>query len=84
MYGYVDFFFKGDKNDENKDEFFDYVVYLFKLGVFYKNLDIVVDMGDGYRLVRSVKYELFIYNKINKIKYLIGSIYLIVLVFGIL
>lgn len=53
---------------------------LFKFLIIYKNLDIVVDMGDGERLVRLVKYELFFYNKINKVKYLIGFIYLIVLI----
>lgn len=53
---------------------------LFKFLIIYKNLDIVVDMGDGEWLVRLVKYELFFYNKINKVKYLIGFIYLIVLI----
>lgn len=33
-------------------------------------------MGDGHRSVRSAKYELPIYNKTNKTKYLIGSIHL--------
>ena len=33
-------------------------------------------MGDGERSVRSAKYELPLYNKTNKIKHAIGSIYL--------
>lgn len=37
MHGYVDSSPKGDKNDENKDELFDYVVHLFKLGALHKN-----------------------------------------------
>lgn len=52
--------------------------------MFYRNLDIVVDMVDGYRSVRFVKYEFFIYVKINKIKYVIGFIYFIFLIEGIL
>lgn len=84
MHGYVDSSPKGDKNDENKDELFDYVVHLFKLGALHKNLDTAVDMGDGHRSVRSAKYELPIYNKTNKTKYLIGSIHLTALVSGTL
>lgn len=56
---------------------------LFKLILLYKNFDIVVDMGDGERLVRFIKYELFIYNRIRKVKYVIGFIYLLVLIFGV-
>lgn len=40
-------------------------------------------MVDGNRSVCFVKYELFVYNLINKIKYVIGFIYLIVLIEGI-
>lgn len=52
---------------------------LFKFMIIYKN--IVVEMGDGEWLVRLVKYEFFFYNKKkNKVKYLIGCKYLIVLI----
>lgn len=40
---------KGDKHDENKDELFDYVVHLFKLGALHKNVDTAVDIADGHR-----------------------------------
>lgn len=52
--------------------------------MFYRNLDIVVDMVDGYCSVWFVKYEFLIYVKINKIKYVIGFIYFIFLIEGIL
>lgn len=56
---------------------------LFKLILLYNNFDIVVDMGDGECLVCFIKYELFIYNRIRKVKYVIGFIYLLVLIFGV-
>lgn len=62
---------------------YDYFVMLFKFVILYKNLDIVVDMGDGERVVKLVKYEIFVYYLINKVKYFIGLIYLILLIFGI-
>lgn len=40
----------------------------------------VVDMVDGNRSVCFVEYELLVYSLINKIKYVIGFIYLIVLI----
>jgi hypothetical protein len=75
---------KGSEKDEKKDELYDYVVHLFKLAALHKNLDTAVDMGDGHRSVRSAKYELPIYNKTNKTKYLIGSVHLTSLVSGTL
>lgn len=45
--------------------------------MLYKNFDIVVDMGDGEWFERFIKYEMLIYNKINKMKYYIGLIYFI-------
>lgn len=75
------------KNLKESDICSDYVEsycnVLFKLILLYKNLDSVVDMVDGNRSVCFVKYELFVYNLINKIKYVIGFIYLIVLIEGI-
>lgn len=62
---------------------YDYFVMLFKFVILYKNLDIVVDMGDSERVVKLVKYEFFVYYLINKVKYFIGLIYLILLIFGI-
>lgn len=53
---------------------------IFKFVCLLKNLDILIDMGDGVRLVCFVKYELLIFNKINKIKYVIGCVYLIILI----
>lgn len=52
--------------------------------MFYRNLDIVVDMEEWNCSVWFVKYEFFIYVKINKIKYVIGFIYFIFLIEGIL
>ena len=49
----------------------------------HKNLDTAVDMADGHRSVRSAKY-IPIYNKTNKIKYVIGSIHLTALTNSIL
>lgn len=60
------------------------ITLFFKLVLLHKNLDTGVDMGDGQRVVRSAKYELPIYNRTNKIKYLIGSIHLTALTSGIL
>lgn len=39
----------------------------FKFIMFYRNFDSGVDMGDGGRCIRFVKYEFLIYYKINKI-----------------
>lgn len=50
--------------------------------ILYKNLDMAVDMVDGERSVRSAKYELPLYNKTNKVKYLIGSVHLTALKAG--
>lgn len=41
-------------------------------------------MADGERSVRSAMFEMPIYNKTNKVKYLIGSIHLTALTSGIL
>lgn len=41
-------------------------------------------MGDGERSVRSTKYELPIYNRTRKVKYVIGSIHLSALTSGVL
>lgn len=56
---------------------------LFKLILIYRNLDEVVDMGDGECFIRFVKYEFFIYYKMGKMKYIIGFIYFIVFVLGL-
>lgn len=61
---------------KNNDELQDYIVVLFKLVILHKNLDMAVDMGDGERSIRSARYELPLYNKTNKVKYLIGSVHL--------
>lgn len=54
------------------DELFNYIVLVFKFIVLLQNFDIVIDIGDGVRFVRLVKYEIF--NKINKLKYVIGCV----------
>lgn len=54
----------------------------FKFIMFYWNFDSGVDMGDGGWCIRFVKYEFLIYYKINKIKYIICFIYMIVLFLG--
>lgn len=59
-----------------EDELYDYILSVFKLVILHKNLDTAVDMADGPRSVRSASYELPLYNKTNKTKYLIGSIHL--------
>ncbi|XP_053390807.1 uncharacterized protein LOC128553655 [Mercenaria mercenaria] len=69
---------------EASDELHDYVLSLFRLTALHKNLDSAVDMGDGYRVVRSAKYETPIYNKTHKIKYFIGSVHLTAMVSGTL
>lgn len=66
------------------DEVNEYTLMLFQLTLLLKNLDSGIDMGDGQRVVRSAKYELPIYNLTNKVKYMIGSIYLTALTSGIL
>ncbi|XP_048770593.2 uncharacterized protein LOC125676812 [Ostrea edulis] len=62
--------------EKKRDQLQDYLVMVFKLVILHKNLDTAVDMGDGERAVRSAKYELPLYNKTNKVKYLIGSVQL--------
>ena len=64
------------KNDQNQDELRDYLICLFCLVALHRNLDSAVDMADGHRSVRSAKYEIPLYNKTNKVKYLIGSVHL--------
>ncbi|XP_069109713.1 uncharacterized protein [Argopecten irradians] len=73
-----------DSNAVKEDEVYNYVILLFRLAALHKNLDTAVDMADGHRSVRSAKYETPIYNKVNKTKYLIGSIHLTGLVSGTL
>lgn len=65
------------QSSETEDKLFDYTLLLFKLTALLKNLDTAIDMGDGGRSVRSSKYELPIFNRTNKIKYVIGCIHLI-------
>ncbi|XP_056008253.1 uncharacterized protein LOC125657360 isoform X2 [Ostrea edulis] len=67
-----------------QDELFDYLIALFRLSALHRNLDTAVDMADGYRSIRSAKYETPLYNKTHKTKYLIGSIHLTGLVSGTL
>ncbi|XP_056013603.1 uncharacterized protein LOC125669312 isoform X1 [Ostrea edulis] len=74
----------GEKTSTDSDEVFNYVMLVFKLVALHRNLDSAVDMGDGMRSVRSAKYEAPIYNKTNKLKYLIGSVHLTALVSGTL
>ena len=69
---------------ENFDELNEYMVAVFILVALHKNLDSAVNMGDGFRVVRSAKYETPLYHKTNKIKYLIGSVYLTAMVSGTL
>lgn len=66
------------------DELNDYLVSVFRLTALHQNLNSAVDMGDGYRVVRSAKFETPIYNRTNKVKYLIGSVHLTALVSGTL
>ena len=73
-----------EKESSNCDEVFNYVMLMFKLIALHRKLDSVVDMADGRRSVRSSKYETPIYNKTNKLKYLIGSVHLTALVSGTL
>ncbi|XP_069109674.1 uncharacterized protein [Argopecten irradians] len=75
---------KKPKLNKDNDEIESYCNLLFKLTLLHKNLDSAVDMADGYRSVRSAKYELPIYNLTNKTKYGIGSVHLIALTEGIL
>ncbi|XP_056013220.1 uncharacterized protein LOC125660287 [Ostrea edulis] len=62
------------KNTE--DELYNYMCLLFKLTALLKNLDTAIDMADGHRSVRSCKYELPIFHKTHKTKYVIGCIHL--------
>lgn len=72
------------KKKNDSDELQDYISLLFKLTLLHKNLDTAVDMGDGERSVRFTKYELPIYNRTRKVKYVIGSIHLSALTSGVL
>lgn len=62
---------------KDTDELFNYIVLVFKLTALLKNLDTAIDMGDGARSVRSAKYEMPIFNKTNKLKYVIGCVHLV-------
>ena len=64
------------KPKDAKDELYNYVRTLFVLTSLLKNLDTAIDMADGARSVRSAKYELPLFNKTNKLKYVIGCIHL--------
>ena len=64
------------KKSQDQDELKDYLICLFRRVALHKNLDSAVDMADGHRSVRSAKYETPLYNKTNKVKYLIGSVHL--------
>ncbi|WAQ95109.1 hypothetical protein MAR_007580, partial [Mya arenaria] len=70
---------KKKEPNSSADDLQDYTLMLFKLTILHKNLDSAVDMGDGEKCVRSAKYELPVYNKTNKTKYLINSVHLIAL-----
>lgn len=70
---------KKGKSTKNDDQLYDYILLLFKLTALLKNLDTAIDMGDGGRSVRSSKYELPIFNRTDKIKYVIGCVHLIAL-----
>ena len=62
---------------EETDELMNHVLLIFKLTALLKNLDTAIDMADGERSVRSAKYELPLFNKTNKLKYVIGCVHLI-------
>lgn len=62
---------------KDTDELFKYIVLVFKLTALLKNLDTAIDMGDGAISVRSAKYEMPIFNKTNKLKYVIGCVHLV-------
>ena len=64
------------KSSDNADQLYDYILLLFKLTALLKNLDTSIDMADGGRSVQSCKYELPIFNRTNKIKYVIGCVHL--------
>jgi len=68
----------------DEDQVQDYIVHLLKLVLLHKNVDTAVDMCDGERYVRSAIYELSVYSKTNKTKYVIGSIHLTALISGLL
>lgn len=72
------------KEHRDHDQLQDHIVMLFKITVLHRNLDSAVDLADGKRSVRSAMFEMPIYNKTNKVKYLIGSIHLTALTSGIL
>lgn len=75
---------KSQRKKYDSDELQDYISLLFKLTLLHKNLDTALDMGDGERSVRSTKYELPIYNRTRKVKYVSGSIHLSALTSGVL
>lgn len=60
-----------------EDELMNHMVLIFKLIALLKNLDTAIDMADGCRSVRSAKYEMPIFNRTNKVKYVIGCVQLI-------
>lgn len=62
---------------KDTDELFNYIVLVSKLTALLKNLDTAIGMGDGARSVRSAKYEMPIFNKTNKLKYVIGCVHLV-------
>ncbi|CAG2251711.1 unnamed protein product [Mytilus edulis] len=70
------------KKKEQQDNLLDHLLLIFKLTALHKNLDTAVDMGDGFRSVRSAKYELPIFNKTGKVKYTIGCTHLITMTSG--
>lgn len=63
---------KKKKEHRDHDQLQDHIVMLFKLTILYRNLDSAVDMADRERSVRSAMFEMPIYNKTDKVKYLIG------------
>ncbi|XP_046566552.1 uncharacterized protein LOC124275109 [Haliotis rubra] len=75
---------KPKSKTKKSDQLKDHLLMVFKLTMLHKNLDQAVDMADGCRSVRSAKYELPLYNKTNKVKYVIGSVHLTALTSGTL
>lgn len=63
---------KKKKEHRDHDQLQDHIVMLFKLTILHRNLDSAVDMADRERSVRSAMFEMPIYNKTDKVKYLIG------------
>lgn len=67
---------KKEKTSNKEDALYNHIVLLFRLTALLKNLDTAIDMADGKRSVLSAKYELPIFNKTNKLKYVIGCVHL--------